>query len=74
MKTALRVLLALVLVSTLTGCRCVGQARSNRCLFCRPTAQCLQRQVRPPSQWCWGNCQVENLNEEPPGYMTLEQS
>ena len=68
MKAALSVLLALVLLCTMTGC-CFRQARANRCLFCQPTAQCLKERAWPPSQWCWGNCQAEQFNEELPAYV-----
>ena len=71
MQAAAKLLLSLAVVVSLPGC-CLGPVRANRCVFCRPTAQCLRQHIRPPSQWCWGNCQVENLDREIPGYMTPE--
>ena len=68
MRASLNLLLIVALLSTMTGC-CIGAARANRCVLCEPTAQCVRRQVWPPSQWCWGNCQLENQNEKLPGYL-----
>ncbi len=68
MKTATKLLLILAVVTLLPGC-CLRAVRTNRCLLCRPTVTCLRQQIGPPSQWCWGNCQIENLDREQPGYM-----
>ena len=69
MSTLVRLTLAVVIAATLTGCRCIANARSNGCLLCQPNAQCIKEQIRAPADWCWGNCQVDNAKQELPAYM-----
>jgi hypothetical protein len=65
MKRAWKILLILVMVSTLPGC-CFDRCRPNLRLFGQPAAQVVQ----PPANWCVGNCSVDKDVYETPAYVT----
>ena len=72
MKALVKLTLVLIVVTLLTGCRCINTARTYDCLFCQPTGQCVKEVVQAPTDWCWGNCQASYEEQIPKVYLPPE--